>query len=227
MRYSDAFALWDRTGRLWKLIEKDFTKLKANQVQPNEQTFIADDRYIISAGLQRSNLTDHKPSGSAEKLVETVADFANKVLEVVELIVLERVGFRLIYSLPCATLAEAREKSMICTRALPPRTRLFGVDPQSFGASTKLEVDDGDFGYLAHLYPQEKRFDFSPPPDVLIAGLEKREEKTYELVLDFDFSTKKPLRVDAFDCKSWLMGWSKMVSRDADTFLDYLAGKNG
>jgi hypothetical protein len=227
MRYSEAFTLWDRTGRLWKLVEKDFTKLKPNQVQPNEQTFIADDRYVISAGLQRCNFTDHKPIGGSEKIVEKVATFANKVLDVLELTVLERIGFRLIFSLPCSSLAEAREKSMISITALPSRTLLFGVEPQSFGAAAKLEVDDGDFGYLAQLYPQEKKFDFSPPPDVLMAGLEKREEKTFELVLDFDFSTKKPLRTEAFDCKSWLMGWNKAIGRDADTFLEYLAGKHG
>lgn len=227
MRYNEAYTLWDRTGRFWKSVEKDFAKLKSNQIQASEQAFIADDRYIVSAGLQRSNLTDHKPVGSAEKTIETAATFANKVLDILEISALERVGFRLIFSIACSTLEEAREKSMIANGALPARTVLFGVEPRSFGAATKLEVDDGDFGYQVQLYPQEKKFDFNPTPDVAAVGLERREEKTFELVLDFDFSTKKPIRTDAFDCKSWLTSWNKAINRDADAFLEYLAGGHG
>jgi hypothetical protein len=187
--------------------------------------FIADDRYVLSAGLGRSSLVDHKPAGGAEKLVEKVAVFANKVLEVLEITVLDRVGFRYLFSLPCDSLEEAREKSRTSVAVLPSQTRLFGVEPRSFGATVKLEADDGDFGYLAQLYPQEKSFDFNPPPDVAESGLERRAQKLSQLVLDLDFSTKKPLRVDAFDCEAWLLSWTKAVNRDADAFLDYLAGK--
>lgn len=227
MRYGEAYSLWDRTGRLWRSVEQDFAKLKPNQVQPNEQAFVADDRYVLAAGLQRCNFTDHRPAGSAEKSIETVASFANKVLDVLEVTTLERVGFRMLFSIACTSQEEAREKSMISVQALPPRIALFGVEPTSFGAAVKIEADDGDFGYTAQLYAQEKKFEFNPPPDVLMNGLEKQEQKTFEIVLDFDFATKKPVRTDAFDCKSWLLGWNRAIGRDADNFLEYLTGKHG
>lgn len=227
MRYSEAYELWDRTGSLWKSVEKDFTKLKSNQVGPNEQAFIADNRFVLTAGLQRCNFTDHRPTGSPEKTIEKVAGFANKVLNSLNVTVLERVGFRSVFSVSCESLEELREKSMIAVHALPLGAPFFGVRPTSFGAAVKIEADDGDFGYAAQLYPQEKGFEFNPPPDILIKDLERREEKTFELMLDVDFSTKKPLRTDAFDCKSWLLSWNRAIGRDADNFLEYLTGNHG
>ena len=244
MRYDQAFLLWDRAGELWTSVGTGFKSIKANQVQPQQQTFIADDRFVLFAGLERAGLTDHKPhqpakragltdhkpdrpAGGAEKTTETAALFAEKVIETLELKVLERVGLRYIFSMSCKSIDEAREKACIAVPAFGSRPYLLNVKPSSFGPTIKLEADDGDFAYTAQLLAQERKFEFSPPPEAADVGLERIDRKMFELVFDVDCYTKKPVRVDAFDCKSWLQGWNKAVSQDADAVLDYLAGKRG
>lgn len=227
MRYDEAYLLWDRTGSIWTALQPLFKKLRSNQAQPNQQTFIADDRYVLTIGLQRTSLTDHNPAGNVEKLLETVATFANTAIETLELRALERVGARCIFSLPCKSIEEAREKACAALPAFSSRPPLFNIKSGTIGPTIKLECDDGDFGYIAQLYANEKRFEVNSPPEATDSGWEKFEKKLAEVLLDLDFHTKKPVRVNAFDCKLWLQGWNKAIARDADGFLDYLAGKRG
>jgi hypothetical protein len=55
-------------------------------------------------------------------------------------------------------------------------------------------------------------------------GLEKTEKGSHEVVLDIDFSTKKPIATESFETKSWLQGWNKTITRDADAFLSLAEG---
>jgi hypothetical protein len=147
-----------------------------------------------------------------------------EVIETLDIKVLERVGARYVYSLSCKSLEEARLKAAEAIPALSASPKLFNISATSYGPSIKLEADDGELGFVAQLFTQEKKFEFNPPPDLSeITGLEKSEQKTYELVLDFDLATKKPIRVEAFDARAWLLGWNKILSKDADAFLNYLA----
>lgn len=224
MRYDEAFLLWDRSGELWSSARTLFSRLKMNQAVPNQTTFIADDRYVLNVMINRTGVTDYRPSGSSEKIAETIATFADLVAKTLELSVLTRVGTRYQYSMKCKTIEEARAKAAEAIPAFATGPRLFNIEPTSCGPSMKIEGDDGELAFVAQLYAQEKKYEFNPPPDVSEAsGLERTEQSTFELVLDFDFSTKKPIPVSAFNAHSWLVGASKSISRDADLFLNHLA----
>ena len=227
MRYDEAFLLWDRSGELWNASRTLFNRLKVNQAVPNQTTFIADDRYILNVMINRTAVTDHRPTGSSEKIAETIATFANLVSQTLDLSVLNRVGTRYQFSMKCKTVEEARARAAEAIPAFGSYPKLFNIAPTSCGPTVKIEADDGDLAFVAQLYAQEKKYEFNPPPDLAEAsGLERTEQSIFELVLDFDFSTKKPIPVSAFDAHSWLVGASKAISRDADLFLNYLASKS-
>jgi hypothetical protein len=67
---------------------------------------------------------------------------------------------------------------------------------------------------------------FIPPPDASVAGLEKVEKQMFHLILDLDFYSKKPMASESFDAKSWLMGWNRAITRDADASLDLAGGRS-
>ena len=99
----------------------------------------------------------------------------------------------------------------------------FNVKPKRAAPLIKIDVGDGELGYTVQLNANERKYEFSPPPEVAALKLELHNETFHELVLDFDFFTTQPMPTESLDIRVWLSGWNKALSRDADHFLDRLA----
>ena len=220
LRYHEAFAIWDRAGALWQELGSRFKVFKSSSVAPNNVTFFGDDRYTLSVGIERASIVDNKPEGSNERSLELFSFFAHTVIGILSINVFERVGTRFIYSIDFKTLREAQKKAEESVPYRVPKKKLFNISPESLSPSFKIEGDDGELAYVAQIYAREHKLDFRPPPDVAALGLSKMEKSLFQLVLDLDFSTKKPMPTESFDALTWLTGWNKIVRRDADAFLE-------
>jgi hypothetical protein len=161
-----------------------------------------------------------------DSAVETFASFAELVRDHLEIQVFTRLGMRCLYVIECKSLQEAQEKAQAAAPNSVPRKQMFSIRPNSVSPTFKTEVDDGELGYNAQIYAREQKMDFAPPPDAIVAGLEKVEKQLFHLILDLDFYSKKPMASESFDTKSWLMGWNKAITRDADAFLDLAGGRS-
>jgi hypothetical protein len=102
---------------------------------------------------------------------------------------------------------------------------LFRVKPENHLPSLKLEVDDGEIGYLAQVYVVEKKIDMTSPPDAIALGAESIQRSQVSIMLDVDFSTKAPIPVESFDIHVWLSGWQRALNKDADRLLNVPGGK--
>ena len=119
------------------------------------------------------------------------------------------------------SLEDARKKAQDFGWAALPTKSLFRIEPRSVGPTFKLEVDDGELAYVAQIYPQEQKVAFLTTPDAAaVFGLKDVKKERYDLILDLDFATKKPVRMESFDTMSWLAGWQRAINQDAETFLN-------
>jgi hypothetical protein len=116
-------------------------------------------------------------------------------------------------------MEDARRKAQAMFPTATPKKRLFALDPSCIAPALKIEGDDGELGCTAQVYPREQKVEFTPPPDAAAMGVETTDKTVYELVFDVDLFTKKFVKLESFETKSWLMGWHKSVTRDADAFL--------
>jgi hypothetical protein len=222
LRYAPAYAFWDRAGLLSTEIGQLFKTFQNTSAQPGQVTFTADDRYALAASLDRASITDHQPQTNLESTFEIFAAFSDIVATRLSIQIFTRIGARYFYTIECKSLKEARDKAKLAVITTMP-SRLFGIDLISAAPMFRLEADDGELAFNAQIYARENRVDFIPPPDASALGIEKVEKLTFQLVLDVDFFTKKPVARESFEAKSWLMGWSKSITRGADEFLN-LAG---
>jgi hypothetical protein len=131
---------------------------------------------------------------------------------------------RHLYTLDCKSAEEARAKAQLAAPNVLPKKHLFGLPPESVSPTYKIEASDGELAYTAQLYVREQKMDFAPPPDATALGMETIQKEVFQLVLDFDFFTKKPVARESFDPMAWLTGWHKAINKDADEFLE-LAGR--
>lgn len=224
LRFDEAFVLWDTTGDLWQTVRRQFKTLKSAQVTPNQTSFHADNRFTLVVALDRTVITDHKPSGGAAGTFDAMTKFVDVVTRQLQVRVLNRVGTRFIYSIRCKDLDEARAK---LAKALPLNlggTTFFNIKPEYVSPLLKFDVNDGELGYSVQVNANERKYNFDPPPEVVALNLEARNEAIAELMLDIDLFTVKPIPTESFDIQVWLSGCNKSVSRDADKLLDFLKG---
>jgi hypothetical protein len=219
IRYEGAYLLWDKAGVLWTAIGRNFKTFKRSNISPNEQGFFGDDRFTMAVSLERASITDNQPHGTIDKTIETFADFVGKTLEILELDVLTRVGNRYLYSIECKSMEDARQKARGAIPHAVPKKSLFSIEPNFLTPTFKIDGDDGELAFVAQLYPREQKLELSPPPEATAIGVEKTDKTVYQVMLDIDFSTKKPIPKERFDAKTWLQGWNKTITREADAFL--------
>jgi hypothetical protein len=223
LRFEEAFVLWDTTGALWETVRRQFKTLKQVQISANQTAFNGDNRFALVVSLDRAVITDHKPSGGATSTFDVMSKFTETVLHTLRVTMLKRVGTRFIYSLRCKDAEDARAK---LAKALPLSfggTEFFNVKPKRAAPLLKIDVGDGELGYTVQLNSNERKYEFSPPPEVSALNLELHDEAFHELVLDFDFFTAQPMPTESLDIRVWLSGWNKAIGRDADKLLDRLA----
>jgi hypothetical protein len=225
VRFDENYLVWDRSGVVWRNVGRNFKNLKSQSASPNQVTFMGDDQFVMAVTPDRASITDHRPQGGIDGTIEPLATFVRTVIENLDVTVLTRVGNRYLYSIECKSLEEARRKAQAATPLAVPKKKLFSIEPARIAPSFKIEGDDGELGYIAQIYPREQRIGFSPPPDAAAIGLEKVEKISSELTFDIDFFTKKPIPVSGFDAKSWLQGWHKTITREADAFLALAEGR--
>jgi hypothetical protein len=219
IRYDDAYALWDVAGELRSALRSKFIRIHNGQTQPDGQTFHADGRFTILTALQRSGVTDFQPGASWEKSFEIIRAAHRLVAQMLELTVLTRIGTRFQYAAPAKSLADARKRVAQHSWASAP-DKLFQIEPTSIAPALKIEADDGELGYVAQLYAQERQVTLDASPDMIAAGIEAVDKKVPEVMLDFDFMTKQPMPIEAFNVDQWLDGWQRAINRDAEAFLN-------
>jgi hypothetical protein len=218
-RYDDAYLLWDRTGVLWTSLQQFFKTLKRGEVRPDRQTFHADGRFNIQITLNRVSFTDFAPDASWEKSFQVVESCFLEAVAILGVRVLNRVGTRFQYAVETKSIEDARKRATEYGWAIFPG-KLFQIDPTSVAPAFKIEADDGEIGYIAQMYAQERKVEMDPPPDALAAGLEAVKKSVSELLIDLDFMTKKPMPIESFNIKAWLTGWQSAVNRDVNKFLN-------
>jgi hypothetical protein len=73
MRYDEAFLLWDRSGALWRDVERQFKAFKNSAATPNQSTFVADKLRIASPAprytVNRSRVDWRDPNSSRSYLL--------------------------------------------------------------------------------------------------------------------------------------------------------------
>lgn len=221
LRYADAFILWDRTGTIWREIEHQYKSLRNTGAAPNLATFIADERFGLSVGINQAVITDHKPSGGANSTTEAMGGFAKVVIGCLEIPVLKRVGTRIIHRMRCKSAEDARSKLEAALPIKASKTPFFNIQPERFSPHLKLDVNDGELGYTVQFHANERTFEFEPPPEVSDFELATARKTIGELVLDFDFYTMKPIPTESFDASVWVSGWHKSINKEADRVLDF------
>lgn len=223
LRYDDAFYLWDKAGSICESLRPLFGELRNRDASPSQITFIADDRYGIQIGLNRIILVDHafsRDTGPSLKIFQSITTTALKSLRVEAL---TRVGTRFQLVNTMDTKDQAREFiNSLRLNSFPPG-KLFGIEPVSMNPSYKLEVDGGDFCYIAQIYTQTRSADVDLSPDFADLGLPKKSKKIEEVALDLDFFTSKPVAVGSFDSTRWMDRWLRVLNRDGEAFLNMAA----
>lgn len=224
MRYSEAYLIWDRAGGLWKALGARFKTFKTSGVAPSNVTFNADRRYTLTVAIDRAAIVDHSPEGSVEPIFDLFSFFAQTVIRHLAVRVLDRVGIRSIYTIDFKSREDVYKRAQEAISNSALNKTYFNIEPTFVAPVYKVDVDDGDVGYTAQLYSREYKLEFQPPPDAATLGVLDISKTINQLALDVDFATKKPVPIEGLDVMAWLIGWNKALVRDADAFLENVAG---
>lgn len=216
LRYEPAYLIWDRAGTMWSEIARSFKNFKHTQVSPNLVVFQGDDRFDIAVGLERLAITDLEPH-STEKTAGLCDDIADLVTQFLNIGVLNRVGMRAQHAIKAETLDDAKRMVREFDLIAVPSVSLFSIEPKNVAPVYKIEVDDGEMGYIAQLYAEERKLEFTPKANMKMDPI---HQSVCELVLDIDCFTKKSVRLESFNLGKWMSSWQKAINADMNKFLN-------
>jgi hypothetical protein len=219
IRYDDAYCLWDCAGELWGAVKREIGALSASdKVSPNTQSFTAAGRYGLNVTTAQSGISDHRPTAKETKLPV----FMSIVVKHLEIRSLNRIGLRSQYILPVKDMEAGQEFVRSLNLTAMPSTKLFDVNPNLKNPFYQMEVTDDDFGYTVRIGTRKQNVEFSPPPNLY--QLKAQSIEQFNVLLDLDLYTMKPVSGDVFEPTSWLEKWMKVTKSDLPKVLELGSG---
>jgi len=217
IRYANAYIIWDRSGKIWTEFSSLWPNLHMLTAQPNEVLFRLENKYELSVQIDKAHIIELEPTSNLDDFMERADKFIKLVIQNLEIINFNRVGFRLVYVKGFPDSLQAAN-SLISTKMISvPHGKQFNIEGRiSFPKYSIVWESDSAAARIA-LEVVDKKIDFDPPPNV--EGLKSAHFETHELVYDLDYYIPAKLLPGQLNVKEWLSQTYHLIKRDSKSFL--------
>ena len=217
IRYNNAYALWDKAGIIWTTADKKWSQLKMINAEPAVTSFRLEDRYELSVKLDRTSIIDFKPTSKLKGFLENAKQFIDIVVNCLELDMIERLGFRIIYALPSSDKSAASNVIADANIMNIPKGKCFNIEGQPLLPEYSIVWEGNSLGARIKILAQEKEINLDVNP--AIKEIDSYHEKISEVLLDIDYYTLKPILTGQLDVNEWISQAYHVIKRDAHVFL--------
>lgn len=198
LRYTNSFALWDCSGRLWTELETIFPGLTPGEIQPNQQIFETE---MLQLTVQLDNCKFESRGRDAVKAIISLSSlFCRTVARNLRLQTFTRVGFRVISSKKFSTFGEAM------SYARPMQASSKGPEHleewQETGFVHASRIESAASGMFAVLKLEEQRVAVIVPWSVR-SHLDSLTKSSPAIISDTDYYTIGLVEYESFDSGEW------------------------
>jgi len=217
LRYATAFLLWDRAGSIWRKIASYYPEISPKNVQPNLQMFSLDARTDGTVQIERCLITTMHV-GNLEEFKRLGAIFCEEVISRLEINVIDRIGFRIIFEKKFNNVDEAIVYIQGVVRAKPPKEKYFNIKGGLKEFEHTMRWEDESRGCLARIKTAQLKLNIETPKEFdELSGV--HAQRTV-VVVDVDMYTLLPVPVGRFSAPALIEDWLRLMKRDLSEFLD-------
>ena len=192
-RYDHAYLLWDKTGNIWDAMKRKWPQIKANKIEPNQQSFYWRPKgLMLQIELTRAFVITHNPGKSLEEFSQISADFESIIRNNLGLYEYSRLGFRPIFLRKYPNREAASEHFLSTIDFHVPPSTVFNIERgKPLEPEYSIRIEDDVTGVTVRLKVEGKKIDFEPPLDA--DELKEHHTESYSIALDIDFLRANPL----------------------------------
>jgi len=200
-RMPQRFVFWDYSGRLWAAVTRVIPDLKVVAANPAHTEFASDDLLLVAeTGVIRATA---RGTVRHEEFLKKTADFFHIAIDMLEIDVFERLGYRIIYTQDFPSMKEAAAGFTEFKLLSLPQPSIFGVEepPEVLGARVTWENDDVAFTLDVRT---EKRNTEPQIPWEMKDQMNASGTERSLLVVDVDRYTKKSVSRGQLSIEEWI-----------------------
>lgn len=216
-RYTNAFVLWDRSGKLWTEATRKWPDLEMVTAQPNRTVFKIGDRIEMTAELGSARITSYLGEFPPSQFPIISKEFLELASTCLGLNVFSRVGLRFAFSRAFADraveIAAMHGTGFIKT----PEEGYWGTEGQPGSLDYRVRWEGKRNGVQIRIAHEDRVFEIQNPMGVRME-VPKRQE-FHGVVFDIDFFTLAPTEIGQLDADSWIQTYIKELKRQADHFF--------
>lgn len=223
IRHPDALLLWDRSGSLWRAMQKVLPDLRAIEAQPNATRFALPPSDEINVDLGAHRLSCSSPDRKLAAFRQRAEHMFRIVSDTLDIGLLSRVGLRLIYSIGTAD-SERAAAAVLSKRIFVPPAGF--MDNRPFGGKWLLpEIafrwEGRSLGVSYRLRAETRTYNLSIPPEFPAElKVQSIQKELYYVTLDLDYYTTVSIPRDQFIVNEWIDSGLKILRREADRLLE-------
>jgi len=217
LRYSPAFLLWDKAGTIWRKVASHYPELRARNVEPNTQSFRFYDRTDGIIQTEKCYITTFFP-GNLDEFKKLSSIFFEEVLTKLEIISIDRIGFRLILEKKFNSQDDLLSFVSSSLKSKPSKGKYFNIEGRLREFEHAMRWEDESKGCTARLKAVVLKVDIDAPRE--FEDLSPVHSQRSILTADADMYTLLPVSVGKFSSVAIIEDWARLIRRDFSEFMD-------
>jgi hypothetical protein len=216
-RYEKAYFLWDKSGEVWTAINQEWHTLKAEIIEPNNTTFLIDNKFQISVNIDKTSVIDLKPSSSLNDFTEVANKAFNIITTILRIEKFNRIGFRLIFIRDFPD-KESSANAFIDTNLITiPKGKHFNIEGKVLLPTYKFNWESKSTTVRISLEVRDRKIDFDAHPS--LDEIDSLHITKHELVYDIDYYTLDIVSIGQLNIKEWITQTYHIIKRDSRNIL--------
>ena len=217
VRFKRAFLHWDRAGRFWNRMLRDFPDLENSTGEPGRTVFLLRRDYQLTLQLESANIMADEPGNLDELslLAERVTTAVNEEFEVADYV---RIGLRMTFFRSLASQVDAAKAVAAFGLLRIPHGRYFDVSEQPTNLSYIARWDGKPFGALVQVNSDGRKIELKPPFGM--KEIKPYNEVRHGATVDVDYYSTQALPTSQLKASEWIKQAEHMIRRDTDRILE-------
>jgi hypothetical protein len=213
IRYPQALDLWDKSGALWKSIQRKWPDLKLTHADPMKTQFQTG-KNTLKVETELGSVTSINPERSLEEFSAVAKDFFATTTQYLQISLFKRVGLRLIYFKEFKDKKDASAAFFALRLVNVPDGKKFEIEDRPIDPQYILRWESDKKGVLVQCRVETRKTDFDPPP-MLEPLIKPIHQEKSGIVFDIDYYTVSAVEPGQIDMSQWIKHALHIISRDS------------
>lgn len=221
VRYEPAFTIWDRSGAIWRSIQKSYPTTKLMNGSPMQVVCSIDDRFEMNVSIDKLFVIDFLPEPDLEMLIPVAEGLFSATADQLELTDFSRLGARFFYRKRFPNKDAAAAAVLSTKQVHGPATsssKLFNIAGEIIEPGYTLKWEGEKAGVMVQVHAATRKLEVNVPKDFQ-RDLKPADQEFFDATLDIDYYVKAVTPRALFKPKEWLLQANHVVRRDAKYIL--------